>query len=152
MVANVKSIKFNTQGEKICKDGDRWICRVDTAGGYGIFSIKEYGSSAKALNACRAFHAKMERQKKKDKEYFDQHGEKPHRNALNIRNRSGYTGIAKSVFPNLNGKPNIVYTATWVKGGRQFSEYFSSAQYGTEKEALDAALLKRAEMVDRFYK
>lgn len=142
--AQTKSItSISHRGEWLCRDTKRngYIVRVPCQGGHGFFSIDEYGSSAKAHEAARKFHAKMERQLQKDREYEKKHGEKPFRHVLNIRNTSGHHGIARNVYPVLDGSPRIVYTVTWRDShGWPASKSFSSVQYKHDEYALEAAL------------
>lgn len=149
MSAPAKNISINVTGEWIARDRDRFIVKVPTQNGYGIFPIKELGGTVNALNAARAFHSKMVRQLKKDREYYQEHGEKPQRESLNIRNRSGYQGVARTVTPNLDGRPLITFTAYYSHKGRQISKYFSTAQYKHEEYALEAAVKWRQEMLSK---
>jgi len=140
---------LNVVGEWIARDHDRFVVDVPCQGGRGYFYIKELGGSINALKAARAFHVKMCKQLKKDREYFSEYGEKPHRTTLNIRNRSGYTGIARHVHPNLDGRPNISFTASYFHNGKQHSQYFSSITYKHEEYALEAAIEWRKDMMKR---
>lgn len=145
---NMKSI--NVVGEWIARDHDRFVVNVPCQGGHAYFHIKEHGGTLAALKAARSFHVKMCKQLEKDRAYFSEHGEKPNRPSLNIRNRSGYTGIARNVHPNLDGRPLVTFTAYYQKNGRQTSKYFSSHDYkGHEEYALEAAVKWRQEMSKR---
>jgi len=132
--------KISVQGEWIARDNQGWRVRVPCQNGHQYFGIKEYGGSHNALNAARVFHAKMCRQLKSDKAYFQEHGEKPQRTTLNIRNRSGYAGIARHVYPNLDGRPLVVFQAYYSKNGKQISQRFSLTEYKHEEYALEAAI------------
>lgn len=151
MSATAKSMKnINVVGEWIARDQDRFVVKVPTQGGYATFNIKEYGGTLNALKAARTFHKKMCKQLKSDKEYFAEYGEKPVRETLNIRNRSGYTGIARNVHPNLEGRPLVTFTAYYSHKGKQISKYFSTHDYkGHEEYALEAAIEWRQEMMKR---
>lgn len=144
MVAQVANMSVS--GDWICRDNQGWRVRVPCQGGHQYFGLKEYGGSSKALNAARAFHTKMCKQLKKDREYFSEHGEKPERTSLNIRNRSGYTGISRNVFPNLDGRPTIAFIAYYSHNGKQISERFSTIEYKHEEYALEAAIEWRKKM------
>lgn len=150
MASNAKSMgAMSVSGEWICRDNGGWRVRVPCQGGHAYFGINEYGSSQNALKKARQFHARMCKQLKKDREYFSEHGEKPERPSLNIRNRSGYTGIARHVYPNLNGRPLVVFQAYYNKNGKQISERFSLTEYKHEEYALKAAVKWREEMMKR---
>lgn len=151
MSASAKSMKsINVVGEWIARDQDRFVVKVPTQGGYAHFNIKEYGGTLNALKAARAFHKKMVKQLKSDRAYFSEHGEKPVRQTLNCRNRSGYTGIARNVHPNLDGRPLVTFTAYYQKNGKQISKYFSTNEYkGHEEYALEAAIKWRQDMMKR---
>ena len=148
MSVSAKSMKsINVVGEWIARDHDRFIVNVPCQGGRGYFYIKELGGTVAALKAARAFHVKMCKQLVKDREYFSEYGEKPQRTVLNIRNRSGYTGIARHVHPNLDGRPLITFTAYYSHKGRQLTKYFSSIEFKHEEYALEAAIKWRKEMI-----
>lgn len=132
-------------GEWLCRDLEGWRVRVPCQGGHGYFSFSEYGGSHKALKAARSFQEKALTQYEKDKAYYIKHGEKPARETVNIRNRSGHTGICRSVYPNLEGRENVAFIATWMVRGKQFSKWFSTHEYGDEKTALKKAIECRAE-------
>lgn len=138
MAANMKAMSVS--GEWIARDSNGWRVRVPCQGGHQYFGINEHGSSQNALKKARQFHAKMCKQLKKDRQYFSEYGEKPSRPSLNIRNKSGYTGIARHVYPNLDGRPLIVFQAYVSKNGRQISERFSLTEYKHEEYALEAAI------------
>ena len=144
MAANV--INMSVTGEWICRDNQGWRVRVPCQGGHQYFGIKECGGSVNALKQARSFHNKMCKQLKKDREYFSEHGEKIQRPTLNIRNRSGYTGISRMVYPNLDGRPLIVFQASYQKNGKQVSERFSLTEYKHEEYALEAAVEWRKKM------
>lgn len=138
---------ISSRGEWIARDGNGYRVRVPCQGGHGYFKIDEYGSSAKAHKAARAFHAKMEIQLKKDREYERKNGEKPFRHVLNIRNTSGHHGISKQVYPILDGSPRITYTVTWRgKDGWPMQKTFSSVVYKHAEYALEAAIEFRDRM------
>lgn len=139
-----KVANLSTKGEWLARDLNGWRVRVPTQGGHQYFPFDQYGGSAKALQAARRFHAKMLVQLKKDREYMAKHGEKPKRPSLNIRNRSGYTGISRAVYPTLDGA-RVQFCATWCEGGRQYQKCFTTAQYETEEAALKAAIAYREE-------
>lgn len=132
--------KISMVGEWIARDNQGWRVRVPCQNGHQYFGIKEYGGSTKALNAARAFHTKACRQYQADKKYYQEHGEKVQRTTLNIRNRSGYTGIARMVYPNLDGKPLVVFTAYVNRRGKQITQRFSLTEYKHEEYALEAAI------------
>lgn len=142
--AQLKQVSnISGKGEWLCRDKKRngYIVRVPCQGGHGFFSIEEHGGSAKAHEAARKFHAKMERQLQKDREYEKKHGEKPYRDVLNIRNTSGHHGISRAIYPILDGSPRIVYSVTWRgKNGWPQSRGFSSVQYKHAEYALEAAI------------
>lgn len=136
-----KAIKISTIGEWITRDKDRWIVKVPCQGGYGVFPISEYGgSSVKALMAARGFHTKMDKQLKKDRVYYQKHGEMPKRETLNCRNRTGHTGISRDVHPCLDGRATVVFTVYWNKNRRQISKRFSTVEFKHEEYALQAAI------------
>lgn len=149
MSATAKNMRsINVVGEWIARDQDRFVVKVPCQGGYATFGIREHGGTVNALKAARTFHMKMVKQLDKDREYFSEHGEKPVRATLNSRNRSGYTGIARHVHPNLEGRPLITFTAYYQYKGRQISKYFSSHDFkGHEEYALEAAIKWRREMM-----
>lgn len=136
-------------GEWLCRDMDGWRVRVPTPGGHNYFSFAEYGGNVKALNAARAFHAKMVRQLEKDREYYKKHGEMPEHETLNIRNRSGVPGCHRMVTPNLSGRPNITWFATWCKNGRQHKKGFSTFEHGDEATCKKLAIEYRAKMLKK---
>lgn len=141
---------ISTRGEWLDRDLKGWRVRVPCQGGHGYFSFEEYGGSVKALNAARAFHAKMERQYRKDLEYKKEHGELPKRQTVNIRNRTGIPGVSREVYPSLNGSATIVWTAYWNRNGKQFCQHFSTASYEhkNEAECKRKAIEKRKEMTE----
>ena len=134
------ALRSNLSGEWICRDLNGWRVKVPCQGGHQYFGFEEHGGSVKALNKARSFHAKAVRQLKKDREYEAAHGEKPYRPSLNIRNRSGYTGISRVVSPSLEGQPLVVYIAYCQHNGKQISERFSLTEYKHEEYALEAAI------------
>lgn len=140
---------ISLRGEWICLDMNGWRVKVPTANGQKYFGFTEYGGSSKALNAARAFHAKMEKQLERDRKEYQKTGVKPHHETLNSRNRSGHTGIAYTVNPNLDGSPLTMYIATVFINGRQYSKYFSSAQYKHKEYALEAAIAWRKEQMKK---
>jgi len=144
MAANMRNM--SVVGEWICRDAQGWRVRVPCQNGHGYFGIKECGGSANALKQARSFHNKMCKQLKNDRQYFSEHGEKVSRPTLNIRNRSGYTGIARHVYPNLSGNPLIVFQAYYSKNGKQISKGFSLTEYKHEEYALKAAIEWRDKM------
>lgn len=136
-----KITSISSRGEWIARDGNGYRVRVPCQGGHGYFSIEEYGGSAKAHDAARKFHAKMEKQLQEDRKYEKKHGEKPHRFVLNIRNKSGYHAISKNVYPILDGSPRVTFTVSWRgKDGWPLSRTFSSTQYKHAEYALEAAI------------
>jgi len=136
-------------GEWICRDLEGWRVSVPCQGGHKYFPFAEYGGSAKSLNAARGFHRAMLIQLEKDRAYEKKHGEKPHREVLNSRNRSGYRNIAVMYMPNLEGRPNVVYTVYWNKNRIQHSKRFSSHEYKHASYALEAAIEFRDELFGR---
>jgi len=139
MAANIASL--SVVGEWICRDSGGWRVRVPCQNGHGYFGIKESGGSANALKQARLFHNKAVKQLQKDRKFYSETGERPERTTLNIRNRSGYTGVARHVYPNLSGSPLIVFVAYYNnKDGKQLSKRFSLTEYKHEEYALKAAI------------
>lgn len=157
MAKVAKLSTFRTTGEWIARDNGRdgggWRVRVPVQGGHGYFSFQQYGGSQKALDAARRFHAKACAQLRKDREHFKKTGEKPNRPTVNIRNRSGHTGVSYQIFPVLDGNPTVVYTAYYSnRKGQQISKRFSTADpayKGHADYALEAAVEWRQEMMKR---
>lgn len=141
------------QGEWLAREPDGWRVRVPTANGHGFFRIAEYGSSTKAYEAARKFQIKMYQQYRQDLEYKQKHGELPGHETINIRNRSGISGVARVVHPNFEAPPRIEYIVSWMEtiGGLrvQKSKYFNSANFVNEAACKKAAIELRAKMKEK---
>ena len=140
------------RGSWIARDGSGYRVRVPTGNGHQYFAFAEHGSSVKALKAARKFHEKMCLQLDADRKYERKHGVKLEHETINIRNRSGITGIGKTITPLLDGAPRISYTAYVSHNGRQVSKSFSTARYSSDRYALEEAILWRQNMMNKYKK
>ena len=133
-------------GGYLGRDVAGWRVRVPCPGGHGYFPFGEHGGVQKALTVARAFQEEALCLLESDRAYQKKHGEPMHREVLHMNNKTGITGVSRTMHPNLWGDPRIVWTASWSRGNYRQCQSFSTSQYNTEDEAKDAAIEMRARM------
>lgn len=146
-----KSSTSRIAGDWLCRDTDSWRVLVPTPGGSGRFLFAEYGGIQKALVAAQKFQAKAIHLLEQDRSYYAKHKEHIERPSLNIRNKSGITGVSRTIFPRLETKPLVVWqAAAWnPRLNRQVTERFSTANF-PEDECKRRAISAREEMAKKF--
>ncbi len=134
-MSNINPKITGINSEWLARDGSRFIVRIPTPNGSCNFNFKDYGgSSVLALKAAKVFQKKMIKQLLFDRKYLRDHGEVVERVHLNVNNKSGYTGVCRTVFPNGFQSPRIVWYAFWSVNGKQRSKGFSTSDPNIRNE------------------
>lgn len=142
MVNTLKKVK-PIEGDWLARDGDQWRVNIPIKStcGHKVFPYAEYGGVAKAYEQAAKFQRKMLTLLEQERDFYRKHGvEMEGGNKLHMRNRTGVTGLAKTVKPNRYEKPLIEYRAAWGPMTNRKYYIVSTAQH-PESECIRLAKL-----------
>lgn len=135
------------------KNTHGWYVRIYANGGVftsKLFSDRQYGSKAKALESATAFrdHNQMVADLQKSEGNYPPR--KPFYKKAPKNNVSGVVGVHK-VVSKINNKEIVYYQATWNDSGKLFTKKFYVSKKRSEEQAFEQAKAYRKKIEDELW-